>query len=142
MVVLRKVRFRRLARSRSSPQQVFSFRTWGGKRNGAGRPKRSRETVAHRMRPTHSRHRPLHITVRMVKSAPDLREDRVVDAVRRVFAKRAKEVASASPTTPYNAITFISSLRLRIAWRCRTPCGVYRVALLARSIVSLVGAGN
>ena len=62
------------------------FRTWGGRRKGAGRPKRSNETV-HGVRPAHSRHHPLHITVRTVKSAPDLRADRVMAAIRAVFEK-------------------------------------------------------
>ena len=86
MAVLRKIRVRRASRRKSRAQQEFAFRTWGGKRAGAGRPKRSTETVPHGVRPAHSRHRPLHITVRMLKSAPDLRRDRVMVAIRGVFA--------------------------------------------------------
>ena len=87
MAVLRKARGWRFGRNSSKLQQEFAFRTWGGRRKGAGRPKRSNETVPHGVRPAHSRHRPLHITVRMLKSVPDLRQDRAVAAIRAVFMK-------------------------------------------------------
>ena len=61
--------------------------TWGGKRVGAGRPRRSDETVAHAARPTHSRQFPVHITLRMADSVPSLRKPRTFAAVRDAFAE-------------------------------------------------------
>ena|GEM_PF-616477 len=96
MAVLRKYHGPRRSRNSSNSrigeqgrdvQTDFTFRTWGGRRKGAGRRKRSDETVPHIVRPSHSLHRPLHITVRMVKSAPDLRQDRVIAAIRSVFQR-------------------------------------------------------
>jgi len=43
MVTPRKFRNRRFGRNRPNVQQEFAFRTWGGKRKGAGRPKRLNE---------------------------------------------------------------------------------------------------
>src|SRR5262245_10305732 len=54
-------------------QSAFVFRTWGGRRVGAGRPRRSKQSVPHEVRPTHSRHHPLHVTLRVRESVANLR---------------------------------------------------------------------
>lgn len=72
---------------RRGRQQAFVFRTWGGKRPGAGRPHRSSETVKHAARPAHSRHVPVHITLRMREGTPSLRGSRLFRQLRGCFAK-------------------------------------------------------
>ena len=68
-------------------QRAFQFRTWGGARAGAGRrPKGARSGVSHRRRPAHSRHRPLHVTLRVRQGLPALREHEVFLDVRRALA--------------------------------------------------------
>lgn len=62
------------AKRRGGPEQeAFVFRTWGGKRAGAGRPRRSKQSVPHAARPKHSQHHPLHITLRVRDGVPNLR---------------------------------------------------------------------
>ncbi|HTM22287.1 MAG TPA: hypothetical protein VL172_17325, partial [Kofleriaceae bacterium] len=49
-------------------QQSFEFRSWGGKRKGAGRKKRGpRASERHRKRPWLDRNHPVHVTVRLVE---------------------------------------------------------------------------
>lgn len=61
-------------KKRGGPEQAaFVFRSWGGRRVGAGRPRRSKQSVPHGVRPKHSRHHPLHITLRVREGAPNLR---------------------------------------------------------------------
>src|SRR5215831_9655579 len=57
--------------------------TWGGFRSGAGRKRRGRPSVRHVRRPPHSRHQPLHVTVRIRAGLPTLREQSLFDCVRR-----------------------------------------------------------
>jgi REP element-mobilizing transposase RayT len=65
------------ASRRRSKQIGFSFRTWGGKRRGAGRkPAGPRAGVAHRPRPAISRRMPLHVTLRMAPHVYKLRSRR------------------------------------------------------------------
>jgi REP element-mobilizing transposase RayT len=59
------------------PQLGFRFRTWGGKRKGAGRkPAGPRAGVPHRPRPPFSRRTPLHVTLRMAPHVYNLRSRR------------------------------------------------------------------
>ncbi|HEU4582068.1 MAG TPA: hypothetical protein VFS67_27620 [Polyangiaceae bacterium] len=70
-----------------TPQLTFTFRTWGGKRKGAGRPpKGNAPGVSHLRRPSRSRHHPLHITLRVASGLPSLREGRLFDNVRLALA--------------------------------------------------------
>lgn len=55
-----------------SPQLPLRFRTWGGARAGAGRPRTS-TSVSHLRRAAVSRHVPLHVTLRLVERFPNLR---------------------------------------------------------------------
>jgi REP element-mobilizing transposase RayT len=60
-------------------QQGLRFpNTWGGRRVGAGRPRGSRhsERMSHARRPSVSRHRPHHITVRVTRGTWNLRSQR------------------------------------------------------------------
>ena len=66
-------------------------RKWGGRREGAGRPKAPRRTAAHRKRPAHRPSLPLHVTVRVRGSLPSLREEALVGAVRAIIASASSE---------------------------------------------------
>jgi hypothetical protein len=71
-------------RQKSSGHQLeLRFRTWGGSRKGAGRKPRSGSTVRHSTRPAHSRHHPLHVTLRVDKGVPSLRGKVAFRAVKR-----------------------------------------------------------
>jgi len=80
-------------RVRPRPRQLdLEFRTWGGKRAGAGRkPRGARAGVAHRSRGEWSRPVPLHVTLRMAPHVYNLRSRRsfrVIAAALRVGAER------------------------------------------------------
>jgi REP element-mobilizing transposase RayT len=63
---------------RRRPRQLgLKFRTWGGKRAGAGRkPRGARAGVAHRARDEWTRPMPLHVTLRMAPHVYNLRSRR------------------------------------------------------------------
>ena len=64
-------------------QTSFTFRGRGGRRPGAGRkPKGARAGVSHARRPSVSRHQPLHVTLRLARGLPTLRQPALVGAVR------------------------------------------------------------
>ncbi len=71
-------------------QREFVFRTWGGKRLGAGRkPAHGRAGVPHVVRANHRAAHPVHITLRARAGLPPFRE-------RAVFAEMRRSIASAS----------------------------------------------
>lgn len=67
-------------------QLSFRFRSWGGSRKGAGRP-RSSTRVAHTPREHVTRHVPLHVTLRLVAGLPSLRGRRPFRLVRKALAE-------------------------------------------------------
>ena len=70
-----------------SRQQALLFRSWGGRRSGAGRkPARSKPNVPHRQRPIHEQCHPAHVTMRVMRGVPSLRSAHVFPAVRRGIA--------------------------------------------------------
>src|SRR5690606_1920068 len=78
---------------RRGEQQAFEFRTWGGRRPGAGR-KRAAANVglpAHVARPEHAPRVPVHVTLRAMRSVPALRRPVlarvVVEEIGRASAK-------------------------------------------------------
>ncbi len=72
-------------------QTALEFRTWGGKRKGAGRKaKGKRARVPHSRRPAVSRHHPQHVTLRIVDGLPTLRQELFVKALRGAL-KNGKE---------------------------------------------------
>jgi REP element-mobilizing transposase RayT len=72
----------RAARRRRRGQLGFEFRTWGGKRRGAGRkPAGTRAGVPHRPRPEWARRLPVHVTVRMAPEVYNLRSRRSFRAI-------------------------------------------------------------
>ncbi len=68
-------------------QAELVFRSWGGRREGAGRPAApGRRQVAHRRRAPHDPRTPVHVTLRAAADVPSLRGARVFDAVRSALA--------------------------------------------------------
>jgi REP element-mobilizing transposase RayT len=66
-------------------------RTWGGRRDGAGRPSGTRRTVAHRTRKLHRARFPVHVTVRMRGGLPSLRDGALAPRVREVIASASSD---------------------------------------------------
>src|SRR4051812_32090850 len=78
---------------RVGEQLELRARTWGGKRDGAGRKRHlEKPNVAHRMRPAIRRRSPLHVTLRMEPRVYGLRSKRsfrvIESALRRKGARR------------------------------------------------------
>jgi putative transposase len=66
-------------------------RTWGGRREGAGRPKkpeRDRTFVPHQPRPTHKKRHPTHVTLRARSGLPNFRNQRVHGMLRRILEQQ------------------------------------------------------
>lgn len=75
-------------RGRGSETFAFRFRTWGGARQGAGRPpKGDAPGVSHLRRPTLSRHQPVHVTLRLVAGLRSLRVGALFGKVRDALAE-------------------------------------------------------
>ncbi len=71
-------------------QLGFAFRTRGGRRDGAGRP-RKKGTISHGKRPKLSRHHPVHLSIRLVRGLRrSLRTHRLYRVVKRVLVAAAK----------------------------------------------------
>jgi REP element-mobilizing transposase RayT len=70
------------------PRQLgLEFRTWGGSRASAGRkPSGERPGVSHLRRPFHSRHHPLHVTLRVRRGVSSLRDHSLFVVVRQALA--------------------------------------------------------
>jgi len=68
-------------------QHEFIFRTWGGRRLGAGRPPTARRRpVPHRSRAPHHSSTPVHVTIRIAADLPSLRDARLFATVRSALA--------------------------------------------------------
>src|SRR5438874_2615355 len=64
---------------------------WGGKREGAGRPRLARRKgVAHRIRPEHKARHPVHVTIRAAGSVSSLRQQVVFFEIRRALARASR----------------------------------------------------
>ena len=71
-------------------QLAMGFRTWGGVRPGAGRPRtRERAGVVHRRRPVLKARFPVHVTWRMRKDVEYLRKPKCFGALARAFWRGA-----------------------------------------------------
>src|SRR6478672_11742256 len=67
-------------------QLGFKFRTWGGKRRGAGaKPKGPRRRVSHTTRPELKKRFPVHVTVRMREDVCGLRDVVCFRALKQAF---------------------------------------------------------
>lgn len=74
---------------RSKPRQVeIAFRTWGGKRKGAGRKRGPGPTrVTHRSRPALATRFPVHVSLKVNKGLPNLRAKACIKAIERALIK-------------------------------------------------------
>ena len=80
-----------MSRARRRPVQLqLRARTWGGRRDGAGRPARSGSGVPHVTRPAHASRYPLHVTVRVRREAAGLRAQAVFRGVRAALAASSR----------------------------------------------------
>jgi REP element-mobilizing transposase RayT len=71
----------------STRQIEIKFRTWGGKRRGAGaKPKGEKALVTHASRPRFEKVTPAHVTLRVRSGLPSLRSSRRFAAIRRSFS--------------------------------------------------------
>jgi REP element-mobilizing transposase RayT len=65
-------------------QRSFEFRTWGGKRKGAGRPpKGKRSSERHKARPRLKKSHPVHVVLRVVPEVGRLRRRNLYRAIQR-----------------------------------------------------------
>lgn len=72
-------------------QLVLDYRTWGGRRAGAGRkPSGAKAGVPHRRRQAHDVRHPLHVTLRAVRELPSLRDGRLFPVLRRALSAGSK----------------------------------------------------
>ncbi|MBA3817899.1 MAG: transposase, partial [Deltaproteobacteria bacterium] len=75
-----------MARASGKGQQVLEFKTWGGKRKGAGRPPRGRRSSEpHQRRERFSRPTPVHVTLRVMADVGRLRRRAIYQAVGRAI---------------------------------------------------------
>src|SRR5262245_5095066 len=79
-----------MARRRPTPNVQLELRpkTWGGRRDGAGRKPTGKKYVPHRRRLVHKRAHPVHVTLRA--RVTSLRDFPVFDAVAAALAKGSK----------------------------------------------------
>src|SRR5262245_12311138 len=76
------------SQSRKAQQELRLRRGHGGVRPGAGRkPKNGRRRVAHARRPVVKRSWPMHVTVRVRRDVPRLRNFDLAKALRQAFVK-------------------------------------------------------
>jgi REP element-mobilizing transposase RayT len=80
---------------RVSRQKSFVFRTWGGKRKGAGRKRTSEKArVAHRTRREVDGRTPVHVTLRLLPEIARLRRRAQYRAIREALARTAHRADS------------------------------------------------
>jgi hypothetical protein len=78
-------------RVRSVQRELRFERTWGGRRDGAGRKvAKRRQGVPHRVRPQHKARHPVHVTLRGIKRLPSLRKQIVFSEMRRALAHASR----------------------------------------------------
>src|SRR3954451_3073504 len=79
-------------RRRPAAQREFLFRTWGGRREGAGRkPLGKRAGVPHLARPEHERRYPVHVTLRAARGLPSLRRQALFFEVRTALGAASRK---------------------------------------------------
>jgi REP element-mobilizing transposase RayT len=73
-------------------QHELPLRTWGGRRARAGRkPSGARAGVPHRARPEHKERHPVHVTLRVVRRLPSLRQESLFGKIRSALANASGE---------------------------------------------------
>lgn len=81
-----------MARVLQTKQVELTFRSWGGRRKNAGRPKQPDAKLRHGPRPKLARSYPAHVTLRALSSTPNLRRGAAYVAVEAALrAMRARD---------------------------------------------------
>ena len=94
----------------------LQVRTWGGKRAGAGRPRREQQHDSpHVKRPKHVGRHPLHVVLRTVAGAPNLRTLACYAAIRFVLARTRDDFRIVHLSIQKNHLHFIIEATDRIA---------------------------
>jgi REP element-mobilizing transposase RayT len=81
---MKDAKFMFVARKRWK-QLELRARTWGGKRERAGRPKKDGAGVSHLARPAIRKNTPVHVTVRFRPEVGSVRKRKLIDAMRGAF---------------------------------------------------------
>ncbi len=77
-----------MSRKERVRQVEFGFANWGGKRKGAGRrPKGEKACVSHAKRATLASRFPVHVTMKLERGLPSLRQRPAFSVVRQAFAR-------------------------------------------------------
>jgi putative transposase len=93
---------RALRGERGRQRSLAETRTWGGRREGAGRKAASRPRVVHEARPEHVSWCPVHVTLRRAKGLPSLRSELLLGAIRDVIATTRRRAADAFRIVEYS----------------------------------------
>jgi REP element-mobilizing transposase RayT len=81
-----------------------SASTWGGRREGAGRPRSGRARgIPHRLRPWHHERQPVHVTLRVRRSVGSLRRRAVAAGILQAFREAASDM---SRTVTFRVVHF------------------------------------
>lgn len=121
---------------RRDRQLEMRFRTWGGRRAGAGRrPAAGRGAVPHRQRPVHESRCPVHVTLRGSRGLPSFRGDSLFAAVRAALAHAS--------TTAFRVLHFsvqADHLHLVVEAECSTSLsrGIQGLAIRAAKAINRV----
>jgi REP element-mobilizing transposase RayT len=93
-------------------QEAFRFRTWGGARRGAGRP-RTRGGLPHEPRPEVRPYQPVHVTLKMAEHVWNLRSERSYAVIHRGIeaARRRTDVRIVHFTIEGNHLHLIAESR-------------------------------
>ena len=84
-------------------------RTHGGPRAGAGRPQKPDEKrgfVPHRVRPSHRKGDPVHVTLRVVRGIPSMREEAVERVVKQALSAQRKMLDPKKEAKPFQVVHF------------------------------------
>jgi hypothetical protein len=135
-------------------QRGFEFRTWGGKRRGAGRKRRAaRAQVPHRQRERVNPRHPILVTTRVEPDVARLRTEVMYEAIRTALALatkwmnepepvrfvhasvQASRVAPGCPGAPTDPDVRISRIRL-FSEQVRCASGSYEAGAVAVADIS------
>jgi REP-associated tyrosine transposase len=75
----------KMARRVKERQRSFEFVGWGGEREGAGRPKKPGAKLRHVVRASLASRYPVHVTLRTVRGAPNLRRSASYEVIERAL---------------------------------------------------------
>jgi len=123
---------------RRAVQLELAMPRHGGARKGAGRKKRSAETVPHTARPVIDRDHPLHLTIRMARGVWNLRSQRGFRAVKAALdqEKRRGELRVVHYTVQGNHLHLVAEAADRLTLTRRMQGFGVR---LARSVNAMMG---